>query len=487
MQLAMDGRSDGYTRGAVRKDVLYNFIRFREFSAIISKKNLCATQITDGVADKLLSEGMISPAAHDASKQALMDSLRQIDLLDNLNAEDLYRHIHNVRKAVLGTEVLDALQEKQACASVPFLPDGIDQSAKKQALLKEYPAVIFAITQAELFAQMALDIQAAQQAGKAVYVLCGEPGDMLMNRAVLCRLLDAPGIHYITDTQAVPEGCLLVYGEEGFIACRGLAVDSVVHGCPKGFHAKAVTGLWGGLNCVVYIPMGMDISKYVPLTQKTRLTYGHLARLWQDQGDGIYSMTISQLYQSYPQYFLNIYDISPSDLPIFPQFSPEEDTFSQFDRQLDQGLTQYLGGFDNVTFHSAYFDKSLTRQPICYDAGEHQPGILVQAVKVNKAAGAQILSCEKGVTPRQMFRQLDLPPVPTDSGIQSSQSCEAPPQCHRLHRKRRAGGAGILRPHMAFHRCGLSGNDIHCPGAVPGHPVSDELRRRRLCHAGHGA
>ena len=148
-----------------------------------------------------------------------------------------------VRKAVLGTEVLDALQEKQACASVPFLPDGIDQSAKKQALLKEYPAVIFAITQAELFAQMALDIQAAQQAG-----------------------------------------------------------------------------------------------------------------------------------------------------------------------------------------------------------------ILVQAVKVNKAAGAQILSCEKGVTPRQMFRQLDLPPVPTDSGIQSSQSCEAPPHCHRLHRKRRAGGAGILRPHMAFHR-----------------------------------
>ena len=243
MQLAMDGRSDGYTRGAVRKDILYNFIRFREFSAILSKKNLCATQITDGVADKLLSEGMISPAAHDASKQALMDSLRQIDLLDNLNAEDLYRHIHNVRKAVLGTEVLDALQEKQACASVPFLPDGIDQSAKKQALLKEYPAVIFAITQAELFAQMALDIQAAQQAG-----------------------------------------------------------------------------------------------------------------------------------------------------------------------------------------------------------------ILVQAVKVNKAAGAQILSCEKGVTTRQMFRQLDLPPVPTDSGIQSSQSCEAPPHCHRLHRKRRAGGAGILRPHMAFHR-----------------------------------
>ena len=411
MQLAMDGRSGGYTRGAVRKDVLYNSFRFREFSALISKKQLCATHVSDRLVDRLLAEDMISRADYDACMQALMSSLSQIDLLDNLSAEALYGHIHNVRKAVLGPGVLDALQEKMAKVSTPFIPDGIDQSAKKQALLEANPAVLFAITQGELFAQMAMDIQVAQQAGKTVYVLCGQSGDMLMSEALLTRLLDMPGIHYITHTQDLPKVCLMVYGEEGFTACRGLTVDAIVHGKAAGYHAQAVTGLWGGLNCVVYIPKGMDITQYVPLTQKTRLTYGHLAKLWQDQGDGIYDMTAAQLYQNYPQYFLNIYDVSPSELPISPQFSPEEDTFSQFDRQLDEGLTQYLGGFDNVTFHSAYFDENLQRQPICYDPSQKQPGILVQAGKVNTAAEAKIRSCKKGVTPRQMFRQMGIPGV----------------------------------------------------------------------------
>lgn len=406
------GRGPGYTRGVLRKDVLYNYFRFRDVSFNVSKKLLAATHISDSFVQQMTAWGIIDENTRAVYDRAALDALSHMDQLDHLSAEALYHYIHSIRKAVLGVEAVEAAQDHLAREGMEFIPRGIDQTEKKAQLLTGCDTVLFAITQPELLGVMAEDLRQARSIGKQVRILCGQPGDGLMSKRLLAQWLDAEGADCCESLPRLPENsCLLVYGEEGFTACRSLGLDAVVHGVPTGHAAQAVTGLWGGEGCTVYIPQGFDITAHVPLTSKTRLSYSHLAQLWQAYGDGIYSLSAEVLYRRYPQYFWNVYDLAPSGLPICPVFREGEDIFSQFDRQLDEGLKAYLGSFENVQFHSAYFDENLECRPICYDPSQKQPGILVQAARVQQAAGAAILRCEKGVTPRQMFRRQALPGV----------------------------------------------------------------------------
>lgn len=400
--LCLPQRSAGYTRGALRQDVLYNSYRFRDVGITVSKKRMAATRASDGFADALVREGLICPAEKAVYDKALMEALSHIDQLDNLSAEALYHHIHSIRLSVLGDAPIEQLQIKLAKNAQPFLPDGIDQSGLKESLLRRCDTVLFAITDARLMPQLLQDVVAAK--GKQLRFLCGRRGEALLSETVLRAFVSAPA-QFWTDTPAhLPEGCcLLVYGEEGFIGCRGLAVDALVHSAAEGFCAQAVTGLWQQEKCVVFVPRGMDITATVPLIQKTRLTYSHLARLAADFGPSIYELTPEALYRRYPSYFWNVYHLAPTGLPIEADLREGEDVFSQFDRQLDAGLRQYLSSFPGAEYHSAYFDEALTRQPICYDPSQNQSGILVQAMKVSRSEGAAILRCEKGVTPRQML------------------------------------------------------------------------------------
>lgn len=399
----------GYTRGMLRADVLYNFFCFRELFISLTRDRRSAARFSDGISQQLLDAALITQEQKAAYDRAVLEALSQIDRYDDLPIEEFYAFIHGIRKQVLGVDALEALQTRRAQSAIPALT-GIDQRRKKESLLSQSKTVIFALTQAELFGQMKQDVEKARRAGKTLWVLCGQPGDELVSRDLLRDLLGSEGLQFVESVSRLPEdSCLFVYGEEGLTACRGLGVDAVVHAVPKGYAAQAVTGLWEAPYCIVYVPKGLDMTAYVPMTQKTRLTYSHLARLWQDFGDGIYGLSVEELYRKYPRYFLNIYDLSPGSLPICPVFDQREDVFSQLDRQRDEGLSGYLDSFQNVQYQSAYFDEGLTRQPVCYQTCQAQPGILVQAVKIRQAAGAEVMQCEAGLTPRQMFRGQDLP------------------------------------------------------------------------------
>ena len=220
--------------------------------------------------------------------------------------------------------------------------------------------------------------------------------------------LDENGISFDAGLQAyvdAGEACLFVYGEEGLTACRDLLVDSVVHAVPIGYCAKAVTDLWNEEGCTVYVPRGMDMTENVPITQKTKLNYRILSKLWEAYGDAVYSMDLPALYRQYPAYFFNVYSGKRSELPLS---FPSDVANVCFNRLLDEAVGNYLNHFENVEYRSAYFDEHLCRQPICYDLEAEQKGILVHAVRVKKAEQAEIFSCKKGETPRQTFDGLGL-------------------------------------------------------------------------------
>ena len=397
LRLTEQNRSPGFTRAPLRQDVLYNFCRMGEVGISVSKKAMSATRASDTMAEEMLALGLITRAQKCQYEQTLWESFCPIDRFDQVSSDDLYRHISQLRRSQLGAEAISAFALHRAKEGLPFLPNGIDQSSKKAELLQACDALIFVLTQPELFGAMLADLQQAAQ--KEIWVLC-DPA--------LMPLLPA-GCQTLAYSQRLQEqidkgsACLFFYGEEGLTACRGLLVDAIVHAVPTGFYAKAVTDLWHKQGCTVYIPRGLDITRHVPLTAKTRLNYRILHRLWQDQGDRIYRLSLEQLYRQFPQYFINIYSGEPSVLP----FSIAADRLSEFDRQLDEALSCYLSSFPNGQYQCAYFDEALTRQPICYD-GQSQPGILVQTVKVRQAAKARVIRCEKDTTPRQMFAAMQL-------------------------------------------------------------------------------
>ena len=355
-----------FHRRELKKDVLYGFFRFREMTLSVSRKTMAVTRISDGVIDRMVKSGLVSPEEKRCYEQRILEEFSNMEQFDDLPPQEIYRRVHSVRKALF-PRALQIDWQQQAQIGAAFAP-ALDQSEKKRALIARHEPLTVVLTQPELYPIMTFDL-----AGKVYTVHSRLPEN--------------------------PRGAVLYYGEEGLLECRKLACDSVVTCVPRGFHAQALTNLWSGEGCVVYIPAGYDITPQVPLKSKTRLTFSHLALLQKAYGDGIYDLSVEQLYGQYPQYFVNIYQNASTALPV----TPRGEHLTDFDRSLDAAITDYLGGFASATYISTYFDENLQRRPICYEPGQKQPGILVQAVRIQQAAGAKVMQCQKGVTPRQML------------------------------------------------------------------------------------
>jgi len=412
LELTEKARSSGYMRADIRGDVLYGYCKMSDVSISVSRKDGKVTGIVDECAEKMLVLRLITKEMFETYINTLTDTIYNFDKFDGVSSESLYGYISSIRRSVFG-DAVDKYILSLAKGEYCFSPDGIDQSGKKDGLLKGRKAVIFALNQAEMFNVMLDDIKKAED--NEIWVICHSAlADMLPENVKLLRLCE-DGVGYDAELQSYVDennACLIVYGEEGLTACRGLRIDSVVYAVPHGYLGQAVTGLWSGEGCIVYIPRGMDITKYVPITQKTRLNYSILYSLWLEYGDSIYEMGADELYRQYPSYFVNVYSGRKSELPL----NIKADCFSDFDRQLDEGLRDYLSSFENAEYKSAYFDEKLEMHEICYDPTQKQNGILVQAVKVKKAEKARVISCEKGKTPRHTFEKIN----DTGTGIVSN-------------------------------------------------------------------
>ncbi|MBR6709178.1 MAG: phosphodiester glycosidase family protein, partial [Clostridia bacterium] len=359
--------------------------------------------------------------------------------------DEIIRRVQRVRREMLGTAPIEAARAARMDAPLSFDPaDGIDQSAKKAAMTAAHGTVIAALFDASLFPLMAADLRTAAAQGGHIILLIGAPGDSLPPRETIGdRLADIPGLRFLEADADCPGGalagiacdaqlqaavdagdaCLLAYGEEAFLQCRGLTVEAIVSGRPGGYYTRALCNQLGiARDAVVYVPPRLDITDYVPLVGKTQLSYWHLATLARDHGDGIYDLTPAELYRRYPAYFLNRYEngkicaeASP-DCPIHISLPESEtDPIGRYDVYREEAIRDYLGSFEGVSYRSAYFDENLQEIPAPYGTTEKQQGILVHSVRVKRARGSRVMGCG-GATPRQLFA--DLPA--RESGIASN-------------------------------------------------------------------
>ena len=429
IDIALQSRTPGcFLRDLEKTDVVDTFYTHKGIFVLCGKSET-NRQVQDWAAEQLMRQNRISEQTVAAYKEQVCALFHDAQLR---SAEQLDAAIQKLRCACFGEATMEALHRErmqEPCAL--DAKGGIDQRAKKDEVLRNASAVLFICDDARMVLTMREDVQTALQAGKDVYVLTHPKQGMdIATEESLKVLLGSEGIQYLLlseDMQTVHaqdetratclnaqiaqgKAALLFYGETGLLTCRDLALDAIVHAIPRGYYARVLTNQFDvDRACVVYVPKGMDVTKGVPLREKTRLNYHHLYTLWKAYGDGIYSCSAEQLYRKYPQHFLNIYDNSVSpveatlDYPI--QLAPDA---QDYDSLREDAISAYLSGVENLEYRTGYVDENNNLHPVNHDADRARPGVMVHSVKVKKAKSSSVINCEAYASPRQMIRaQMD--------------------------------------------------------------------------------
>ena len=387
-ELTMPGRrTKSYVRESYRTDTVFTFLRYKDVTVNFAKKEGTKTRITDLYSNGLLQLGRITEAQLQGFQQSVCDEYYHKDCHGEQSPEDIYAFVQAMRYRHFGLDALCQAREAFRKQTEFYPITGIDQSEQKRLLLQRCQKVLFLLCDVRLFSVMKADIEQVRTLGKEAVIGYSPTGTGdLPTRQELTSWLG----NDLSYAPATPESigtdpenaCLFFYGEEGLLYCRDLILDSVVHAIPTGYHAQALCNLLGQpKSCVVYIPRGFDITPHVPLTSRTRLTFYHMAWLCRDFGEGVYRLSCEELYEKYPRYFVNIYDTSGKFLPI-----AVAGDMAHFDENRENAVGEYLNSFSNIRYKQAYFEEEK---------------ILVHSFRVTKAKNAAVLSCPKGVTPRQ--------------------------------------------------------------------------------------
>lgn len=434
-----------YPRKTYKYNNLYTCFSYKDFTSFWNL-NTGKYTITDKRILAMEASGLIDQHQRAAYDREMQKFTERIAEYDDGPMEDIYGQAQQIRLKCVGEAALKKLQKQHlnsAETAESFYQKGlgIDQRAKKDALIRNCDAVIFAVTQTELAGLMRMDLEQALTDGKQIYILTSkQPGSDIPCRTLWktylgeCETqitflemeddnldLNLSGIY--TDSEADADHlqhlisernvCLFVYGEDGLLHCKHLLLDTIVYADVSGFYTKSVTNQLADTRpCVVYIPPYLDITEQVTLLEKTRVSYWQLAQLWRDHGDEIYNCSVETLYRKYPQYFLNIYengDGCPEAEPGYPiqiGWENSAEKTRNYYRLRDQAIREYLGHSDNMDYISTWFDENMEEREIPWDCKEQQSGILVHGIRMKQAQDSHVISCPPGVGMRQMAAQM---------------------------------------------------------------------------------
>ena len=415
-----DRREGSYLRRDLKGDVLYSSYHHRDISLYFGALGSGVTRVEDQLTADMLRSGFISPAQKTVSDAHIQSAFATRDLIesfDDASVEEIYQHIHALRCEVLGGEVIARYRQQLSPAAEDYI---IDQRALKDALLQRAACVVFALHDAAWLPQMRADIAHAQQLHKQIFIFCGQQeGEEFPTQAFFSETnaafltANAQEIAFHDDLQRHidrGEACLLTYGEEALLRCRKLKIDAFIHARPTGFYARAlINTLENVRSCAVYVPAHWDITAYVPLRERARLTYWQLYQLQKDWGSDIYACTAEEMYRRWPQYFINMYQSGPhcveaaANHPLKIALSGEDDIFARHDFAREAAVAAHLNSFSNLTFSAHYFDENFAAAPLPYAKNDSSSGILVHALRVKSARSAGILSRAEAQSLRQMF------------------------------------------------------------------------------------
>ena len=410
----------GYHRKDLAGDVLYNSFIYRDVSLTLATPYRKKTYIEDATVAFMRKQKLISDAEACAYEASIANyfTAEKIPTLDDCTLEEVYARITDLRKKQFGNAVTEAAWQLLAQKSVPLdLQNGLDQSEKIANVCTSKAHILLALTEPELFCTMQAYIDTLAAQNKQLWLLCAQDGDKhLPTPAAMAALLKhSPNVQLLplengelfcdaalTEAVQNENAFFMIFGEDGLLGARNLLLPCGVFANPRGFHACALCGQLGLSRPVaVYVPQGYDITKTVPITEKTRLSYLQLAKLEKAFGDAIYTHTPEQLYALCPQLFFNIYEDTTA-MPTQEDYAffklPENTSavsFPDFDASRTAAIRKHFESFPGCT----YYEKTFTEKDI--DIDKH---ILVHGFRIKSSPGARIIPCGKTTPLRTKMR-----------------------------------------------------------------------------------
>ncbi len=428
-------RYGSYPRKDFKNDSIYKFYQYMEVSANRIRGEF---HVTDAFVEELLKLKMISLEKAEIYRHQLSAFFAHLEEKDEWPAETVFGAIRHLRSQVIGNEVLE--NYKQFCmhhAKLPAWNEALKQEEKKEEVFQKSQSLMFALCEPQWFDLMRRDVIRAIEQGKHVYLLCGAKGESLPTEkmlvtslgdqleSVVCLQVEsedfgfhAAGISWDEKLQSAIEAQragLFFYGEEGLLQCKNLKLPSIVHAVPNSYFAKAVTNQFGNEKaCMVYVPAHWNILSYVSLTAKTKISYWHLARMWEMYGDDVYKKTVEEMYLTWPQCFLNIYESGVKcqainkDYPIQVKWDnnilQEDSIYGMFYQKREEAIGDYLNQTGSFTYLSGYFDEQLKQSPFSWKEMEN-PGILVHGIKTGQAQKSKVMDVSQSGTLRQVLEE----------------------------------------------------------------------------------
>lgn len=426
---------ESYIRKAFQLDIIYTVLQYKEMNALYNL-NLGKLHLQDRFVEQMLFDHLITSEMMNHYEECVIGAFHPLSRFDDVCIEDIYGVLYQERKKCFGIDLIEKEQYLMAQKEIAFQQEGgIDQTKKKEALLTCCDSVIFVLTDAALFFLMKKDMEEALKQGKTLYIVTGlERGDTVPSKEWMETVCPSnEKIHYLTmecrnhglNFEGVSldeelqnqidknETFLIVYGEDGFLSCKELLIDSIVYGIPSGYFTRTLTNQHAiDRACVAYIPKEFDITRWVSIWGRTRISYWQLAKLWEDFGDEVYAYTPEELYLKYPQYFLNVYadDVKYKEAePEYPiqlvweNVKEKVSIMKQFDQIRDEAIKDYLNKNENVQYVSTYFNEEMEQMDIPWYADKQQNGILVQAFRIGKVKDSYVIKGD-GKTVRNIMR-----------------------------------------------------------------------------------
>ena len=150
-----------YLRNTFRTDIIYTILQYKEMDALYNL-NLGKMSVQDRFVEQMLQDQLITEEMKAAYESSVIEAFSPLTKYDDSYIEDLYGVIHKERKSCFGYEVIEKEQYLMSQRELSFdVTDGIDQTAKRDALIKERKSFILALTDSSLFSLMKKDMDTA--------------------------------------------------------------------------------------------------------------------------------------------------------------------------------------------------------------------------------------------------------------------------------------------------------------------------------------
>lgn len=416
LSLHFPNRNKGsYYRKGFIGDVLYYCFIYRDLHITFAKKGRKNTILSDATADLLLEKGLITEKKYHSYKEKVCSlfSLETLKDFDEYSLEELYDFVTQIRRQVLGNQVLNNLQKVLKSESKPLdFEHCLDQRSLIEEVCKEKETILIAINESELYATMWDYLKRPCFTRKNILFITSETGVKGLSSQEELKKSFSKQIGTVSLENGkivannhfdLQNSALLIFGESGLLDARNLKIPCGVFCKPKGYHACAVAGQLGLIRpAAVYVPSGFSIVEHVPITKRTRLNYLILAKLSKAHGKEVYDLPVQELYTRFPKYFMNVYESDPevgTENVLEPILSDKDSFISaeDFDLLRNKAIKKHLDGFENCR----YFTKTYTEEDGV------QGKILVHGVCIKKSGGAQVIPCGKSTPLRKKMREIN--------------------------------------------------------------------------------